>query len=92
MRVAHSVVTFLVVLTIGIAAGSLYDRVAGPSWLARQFSRSARGFITSAGRRCWRVRRLHIAVLLAFVGGLGTSVIAAAAGAAMMLFAWRMAK
>jgi uncharacterized membrane protein YeaQ/YmgE (transglycosylase-associated protein family) len=33
----------------------------------------------------------HIAVLLALGGGLATSVIAAA-GAAVVLFAWRMAK
>ncbi|MEA2985591.1 MAG: hypothetical protein QOD94_1845 [Alphaproteobacteria bacterium] len=34
----------------------------------------------------------HIAVLLALGGGLVTSVIAAVAGAAVVLFAWRMAK
>jgi uncharacterized membrane protein YeaQ/YmgE (transglycosylase-associated protein family) len=34
----------------------------------------------------------HIAVLLALGGGLVTSVIAATAGAAVVLFAWRMAK
>jgi uncharacterized membrane protein YeaQ/YmgE (transglycosylase-associated protein family) len=34
----------------------------------------------------------HIAVLLALGGGLLTSVIAAAVGAAVVLFAWRMAK
>lgn len=34
----------------------------------------------------------HIAVLLALGGGLVTSVIAAAAGAAVVLFVWRTAK
>ena len=34
----------------------------------------------------------HIAILLALGGGLVTSVIAAAVGAAAILFAWRMAK
>ena len=34
----------------------------------------------------------HIAVLLALGSGLVTSVIAAAAGAVVVLFAWRMAK
>jgi hypothetical protein len=34
----------------------------------------------------------HIAVLLALSGGLVTSVIAAAAGAVVVPFAWRMAK
>jgi uncharacterized membrane protein YeaQ/YmgE (transglycosylase-associated protein family) len=34
----------------------------------------------------------HIAVLLALGGGLLMSVIASAAGAAVVLFAWRLAK
>jgi uncharacterized membrane protein YeaQ/YmgE (transglycosylase-associated protein family) len=34
----------------------------------------------------------HIAVLLALGGGIVTSVIAAALGATVVLFAWRMAK
>jgi uncharacterized membrane protein YeaQ/YmgE (transglycosylase-associated protein family) len=34
----------------------------------------------------------HIAVLLAFGGGLVTSAIAAAVGAAVLLFVWRMAE
>jgi uncharacterized membrane protein YeaQ/YmgE (transglycosylase-associated protein family) len=35
-------------LAIGVIAGFLFDRLAGPSWLARQFSGSTRGMITSA--------------------------------------------
>ena len=34
----------------------------------------------------------HLAVLLALGGGILTSVIAAALGAVVVLFAWRMAK
>jgi uncharacterized membrane protein YeaQ/YmgE (transglycosylase-associated protein family) len=48
MRATDPVVTFFLVLVIGIVAGILFDRLAGPSWLARQFSGSARGLITSA--------------------------------------------
>ncbi len=48
MRATDPVVTFLLVLVIGIVAGILFDRLAGPSWLARQFSGSTRGIITSA--------------------------------------------
>jgi uncharacterized membrane protein YeaQ/YmgE (transglycosylase-associated protein family) len=92
MRASDPVVTFLLVLVIGIVAGILFDRLAGPSWLARQFSGSTRGILTSvlvgvAGAFVG----YHIAAL-AFVGGLVTSVIAAAAGAAVVLFIWRMAK
>lgn len=48
MRAADPIVTLLLVLVIGIVAGILFDRLAGPSWLARQFSGSTRGIITSA--------------------------------------------
>ena len=70
----------------------LFDRLAGPSWLARQFSGSSRGIVTSvlvgvAGSFVG----YHIA-LLALGGGLMTSLIAAAAGAAVVLFIWRMVK
>src|SRR4030081_329832 len=93
MRATDPIVTFLLVLVIGIVIGILFDRLAGPSWLARQFSGSTRTIITSslvgvAGAFVG----YHIAVLLALGSGLGTSVIAAAAGAAVVLFAWRMAK
>jgi uncharacterized membrane protein YeaQ/YmgE (transglycosylase-associated protein family) len=86
------VVTFLLVLVIGIVAGVLFDRLAGPSWLARQFSGSTRGVLTSAlVGVAGAFVGYHIA-MLALGGGLMTSVIAAAAGAAVVLFVWRMAK
>jgi uncharacterized membrane protein YeaQ/YmgE (transglycosylase-associated protein family) len=92
MRAPDPVITFIIVLVIGIAAGLLFDRLAGPSWLARQFSGSTRGTITSAlvGIAGAMIGN-HIAVLLA-LGGILTSVFAAALGAAVVLFAWRMAK
>lgn len=93
MRTADPVVTFFLVLVIGVLAGILFDRLAGPSWLARQFTGSTRGIITSAlvGVAGAFVGH-HIALLLALGGGLVTTVIAAVAGAAGVLFAWRMAK
>jgi uncharacterized membrane protein YeaQ/YmgE (transglycosylase-associated protein family) len=85
-------VTFLVILVIGIAAGLLFDRLAGPSWLARQFSGN-RGIITSAlVGIAGAFIGFHIGVLLALGSGLLMAVIAAALGAAAVLFAWRMAK
>jgi uncharacterized protein YqgC (DUF456 family) len=47
MQVTDPAVMFLLVLAIGVIAGFLFDRLAGPSWLARQFSGSTRGMITS---------------------------------------------
>ena len=92
MRATDPAVTFLLVLGIGAVAGVLFDRLAGPSWLARQFTGSTRGTITSvfvgvAGAFVG----YHIA-LLALAAGLLTTLIAAAAGAAVALLAWRMAK
>jgi uncharacterized membrane protein YeaQ/YmgE (transglycosylase-associated protein family) len=92
MRASDPAVLFVLVLAIGIVAGILFDRLAGPSWLARQFSGSARGVITSslvgvAGSFVG----YHVATL-ALGAELMISVIAAAAGAAVALFGWRMAK
>jgi uncharacterized membrane protein YeaQ/YmgE (transglycosylase-associated protein family) len=47
MRANDPVVIFLLVLVIGIVAGIIFDRLAGPSWLTRQFSGSTRGIFTS---------------------------------------------
>jgi uncharacterized membrane protein YeaQ/YmgE (transglycosylase-associated protein family) len=85
--------TFVIVLLIGGAASLLFDRLAGPSWLARQFTGSTRGIITSAlVGVAGALVGYHIAMLLALGGGLVTAVIAAVLGAAIVLFAWRMAK
>jgi uncharacterized membrane protein YeaQ/YmgE (transglycosylase-associated protein family) len=93
MRANDPVVTFVLVLAIGILAGVLFDRLAGPSWLARQFAGSTRGIVTSALVGVAGAFVGHqVALLLAVPGGLVTSVIAAAAGAAVVLFAWRMTK
>jgi uncharacterized membrane protein YeaQ/YmgE (transglycosylase-associated protein family) len=93
MQATDPSVTFLLVLAIGVIAGFLFDRLAGPSWLARQFSGSTRGIVTSAliGVAGAFVG-YHIAMLLAPGGGILTSVIAAVIGAAIVLFGWRMTK
>jgi uncharacterized membrane protein YeaQ/YmgE (transglycosylase-associated protein family) len=93
MRATDPVITFLLVLAVGVVAGILFDRLAGPSWLARQFSGSTRGIITSAlVGIAGAFVGYHIELLLTLGGGLLMSVIAAAVGAAVVLFAWRMAK
>jgi uncharacterized membrane protein YeaQ/YmgE (transglycosylase-associated protein family) len=93
MRATDPIVTLVLILIIGTIAGILFDRLAGPSWLARQFAGSTRGIITSAlVGVAGAFIGYHIAVLLALGGGLLTSAIAAAAGAAVVLFAWRLAK
>ena len=92
MLTTDPLVTFLLVLVIGVVAGLLHDRLAGPSWLARQFSGSTRGMVTSALVGVAGAFIGHHIAVLALGGGLLTSVIVAAAGAAVVLFVWRMAK
>ena len=93
MRATDPGVMLVLVLAIGILAGVLFDRLAGPSWLARQFSGSTRGLITSAlVGVAGAFAGYHIAMLLALGGGMIASVIAAMVGAAIVLFGWRMAR
>ena len=92
MRATDPPVLFALALAIGIGAGILFDRLAGPSWLARQFSGSSRAMITSALVGMAGSLFGYNIAMLALGGGLITSLIAAAAGAAVVLFVWRMAK
>ena len=93
MRAIDPAVAFVLVLAIGVIAGVLFDRLAGPSWLARQFSGSTRGLITSAlVGVAGAFVGYHIAILLALGGGMVISMLAAMVGAALVLFGWRMAK
>jgi uncharacterized membrane protein YeaQ/YmgE (transglycosylase-associated protein family) len=93
MRSSDPLLTFVLILAVGIVAGFLFDRFAGPSWFARQFSGSTRGIITSAlVGIAGAFVGYHIALLLALGSGLLTTILAAAAGAAAVLFLWRMAK
>jgi uncharacterized membrane protein YeaQ/YmgE (transglycosylase-associated protein family) len=93
MDASDPAVTFVLVLAIGVVAGLLFDRLAGPSWLARQFTGSNRGMVTSAlVGVAGAFVGYNIAALLGLGGGLLTAVIAAVAGACVVLFAWRLAK
>jgi hypothetical protein len=61
MSATDPVVTFVLILVVGIVAGILFDRLAGPSWLARQFAGSTRETAKSISflprrllrQRCW---------------------------------------
>jgi uncharacterized membrane protein YeaQ/YmgE (transglycosylase-associated protein family) len=83
-------VTLVVILIIGIVAGIVFDRVAGPGWLTRQIAGSTRGLVTSS----------LIGIAGAFLGyhvlALGTAgyapFIGAVIGAALVLWVWRMIK
>jgi uncharacterized membrane protein YeaQ/YmgE (transglycosylase-associated protein family) len=82
---------FLTVLVIGFAAGLIFDRVAGPGWLSRQIAGSTRTMVTSV---LVGIAGSFIGFDLAEVfriaaGGYG-SLIGAAVGAIVVLWAWRM--
>ena len=93
MRATDPLVIFVLIIVIGVLAGILFDRFAGRSWFARQFAGSTRGPVTSAlVGVAGAFVGYHIAALLALGAGLVTTVIAAAVGAAVVLYAWRLAK
>lgn len=84
-------VTFLLVLVIGIAAGLIFDRFAGPGWLTRQFAGARRGMITSA---LIGIAGAFIGFHLAGLAGLlgASALVAAAVGALVVLWIWRMVR
>ena len=80
--------SFLIVLVIGIVAGLIFDRLAGPNWLKRRISGAMPSMITSA----------LVGVAGAFVGfhlaealklGAEVALLAAVVGAAAVLLGWR---
>ena len=80
---------FLLILVIGIAAGLLFDRFAGPGWLTRQVAGSTRGMATSslvgiAGAFIG----YHVAVIIGILGA--AALVAAAVGALVVLWLWRV--
>lgn len=90
MQTLDPTVTFLVVVLIGIAAGILFDRLAGPSWFTRQFTGSTRAMVTSAlVGVAGAFVGFHLALLVAAGAGPIVALIAAVLGAGVVLFGWR---
>ena len=84
-------VILLLLLLIGIAAGLLFDRLAGPGWLSRQIAGPNRLLVTSslvgvAGSFVG----YHLAVLLGILGY--GALIFAILGALVVLWAWRLVR
>ena len=80
---------FLILLVIGIAAGLLFDRFAGPGWLSRQIAGSTRTMVTSAlVGIAGSFVGYHLAGVLG-IGGYG-ALIVAVVGAAVILWVWRL--
>jgi uncharacterized membrane protein YeaQ/YmgE (transglycosylase-associated protein family) len=83
--------TFVIVLIIGAAAGLLFDRFAGPSWLSRQIAGRNRSVVTSALVGIAGAFVGHGLAVLAHVTGYG-ALIGAVVGALVVLWAWRMVR
>jgi len=84
-------VIFLLLLVIGIAAGLLFDRFAGPGWLSRQMAGQNRLLVTSAlVGIAGSFIGYFIFILIGIVGT--AALLGAILGAAGVLWGWRMVK
>jgi len=84
-------VIFLLLLVIGIAAGLLFDRFAGPGWLSRQIAGANRMMVMSALVGVAGSFVGHDLAVLIGVTGYG-ALIGAIVGALVVLWAWRMVR
>jgi uncharacterized membrane protein YeaQ/YmgE (transglycosylase-associated protein family) len=84
-------VVFLLLLVIGVAAGLLFDRFAGPGWLSRQIAGQNRMMVTSAlVGIAGSFVGYHLAVLIGIIGAV--ALIGAIIGALAVLYGWRMVR
>jgi len=79
---------FLLLLIIGIAAGLLFDRVAGAGWLSRQIAGPNRLLVTSAlVGIAGSFVGYHLALLIGIAGH--GALLVAVIGALAVLWGWR---
>jgi uncharacterized membrane protein YeaQ/YmgE (transglycosylase-associated protein family) len=88
---ADPLTSFITVLLIGIVAGFLFDRFAGPGWFSRQVGGYTRGVVTSslvgvAGSFIG----YHLATIIARSNSPMALFISAGLGAAVVLVSWRV--
>jgi uncharacterized membrane protein YeaQ/YmgE (transglycosylase-associated protein family) len=82
-------VVFLILLVIGIAAGLLFDRFAGPGWLSRTIAGSNRMMATSSlVGTAGSFVGYHLAILIGILDY--GALIGAVIGALVVLWGWRM--
>jgi uncharacterized membrane protein YeaQ/YmgE (transglycosylase-associated protein family) len=84
-------VVLLILIVIGILAGLLFDRFAGPGWFSRQIAGKNRLMATSAlVGIAGSFVGYHVAVLAGILGA--AALIGAVVGAAVVLWCWRAVK
>ncbi len=82
--------TFIVVVLIGIVVGIAIQRMARASWLSRQIAGGARAELTSAlVGIAGAFIGFHIAALVALSAGMTLLFIAAIIGAVVVVWGWR---
>ena len=84
-------VTFLLLLVIGIAAGLMFDRFAGPGWLSRQVAGPNRLLVTSALVGIAGSFAGYQLGVLGGITGVG-ALVAAVIGALLVLWGWRVVR
>jgi uncharacterized membrane protein YeaQ/YmgE (transglycosylase-associated protein family) len=81
-------ISFLIVLVIGVVAGLIFDRFAGPNWFKRRITGAMPSMITSAlVGVAGAFVGFHLAEALKLTAEL--ALVGAAVGAAAVLFGWR---
>ena len=84
-------VTLVIILIIGIVAGLIFDRFAGPGWLTRQIAGSTRSLVTSSLVGIAGAFIGYHVLVRAAAGGY-VPLLGAVVGAALILWIWRMIK
>jgi uncharacterized membrane protein YeaQ/YmgE (transglycosylase-associated protein family) len=85
-------VLFVLVILIGVVAGLVFDRFAGPGWLTRQFAGARRGLVTSAlVGVAGSFIGFHVVALLRLGVGI-PQLVGAAVGALLVLWLWRVVR
>ena len=85
--------SFVIVLLIGLVAGVLFDRFAGPGWLSRQVIGATRGVVTSAlVGVAGSFVGYHLATIIARSNSPMALFVSAALGAAVVLWSWRIVR
>jgi hypothetical protein len=82
------VVSFLIVLAIGVGGGLVFDHFAGPGWFKRQVAGAMPSMVTSAlVGVAGAFVGFHLALSVALSADAG--LVGAALGTAAVLFGWR---
>ena len=91
MRGIDPIAAFILIVVIGVIAGILFDRFAGPSWLARQFGGQRSQVTSSLVGVAGSFLGYHLAALGGMIGLGGYAVfVGAVVGAEVVLLLWRM--